>query len=107
MNLIPCWLGPGGEWSTENALGKLLAGTEWKTSFRGGVNLDEKFVEQHLCNQSLPEYEDYQSRYDLTFRTPIEGQLTLKVSHEPITGTMSGNRQGSFDTFAFRVLFRS
>ncbi|XP_068694045.1 uncharacterized protein [Montipora foliosa] len=71
--------GPGGEWSTENALSKLLEGTEWKTLFRGGVNLDEKFVEQYLCNQSLPEYDDYQSRYDLTFRTPNRGQLTLKV----------------------------
>ncbi|XP_068688929.1 uncharacterized protein [Montipora foliosa] len=70
--------GPGGEWSIENALRKLLEGTEWKT-FRGGVNLDEKFVEQHLCNQSLPEYEDYQSRYDLKFRTPNGGQLTFKV----------------------------
>ena len=77
--LFPCWLGPGGEWSTENALSKLLEGTEWKTLFRGGVNLDEKFVEQYLCNQSLPEYDDYQSRYDLTFRTPNRGQLTLKV----------------------------
>ncbi|XP_068739107.1 uncharacterized protein [Montipora capricornis] len=71
--------GPGGEWSIENALRELVEGSEWKTLFRGGVNLDEKFVEQRLCNQSLPEYEDYQSNYELTFPTPNGGRLTFKV----------------------------
>ncbi|XP_068739102.1 uncharacterized protein [Montipora capricornis] len=71
--------GPGGEWSIENASRKLLEGTGWRTLYRGGGNLDEKFVEQHLCKQSPPEYEDVQSRYHLTFRTPNEGQLNFKV----------------------------
>ncbi|XP_068691128.1 uncharacterized protein [Montipora foliosa] len=71
--------GPGGEWSIENALRKLLEETEWRALFRGRVNLHEKFVEQHLCNQCLPEYEDFQSRYDLTFRTPNGVQLKFEV----------------------------
>ncbi|XP_068691125.1 uncharacterized protein [Montipora foliosa] len=74
--------GPGGEWSIENALRELVEGSEWKTLFRGGVNLDEKFVEQRLCNQSLPEYEDYQSIYELPFPTPNGGRLTFKVRPE-------------------------
>ncbi|XP_068741446.1 uncharacterized protein [Montipora capricornis] len=71
--------GTGGEWIIENAVHKLLQGTKWKTVFKGGINLDEKFVEQHLCNQSRPEYDNYLSRYDLAFQTPNGSQVIFKA----------------------------
>ena len=78
-SIFPFLLGTGGEWIIENAVHKLLQGTKWKTVFKGGINLDEKFVEQHLCNQSRPEYDNYLSRYDLAFQTPNGSQVIFKV----------------------------
>ncbi|XP_068688927.1 uncharacterized protein [Montipora foliosa] len=71
--------GTGGEWSIEDAIHKLLEGTKWETEFKGVINFDEKFVEQHLGNQLHPVYDNYLSRYDLAFQMPNGRELTFKA----------------------------
>ena len=77
--LFVCLLDTDPEWSIENAVHKLLEGTKGKTVLKGGINFDEKFVEQHLGNELHPEYDDYLSRYDLAFKMPNGGELKFKV----------------------------
>ena len=77
--LFVCLLDTDPEWSIENAVHKLLEGTKGKTVLKGGINFDEKFVEQHLGNELHPEYDDYLSRYYLAFKMPNGGELKFKV----------------------------
>lgn len=74
--------GAEGEWNVKEAVDKLQLsrmGNHWRARFMGGVNVDEKLIEEHILDKTPEEYDEYSSRYDLAFETPSGQQLRFKV----------------------------
>lgn len=67
-----------GEWTIEEATSN-LRGNQWKTTFKGGVNLNEKVLQEHAFDKTPQDHEDFSSRYDLTFVMPNSRQIKLWV----------------------------
>ena len=59
----------------------MLQENRWRGSFKGGVNLSEKILKDHLhaFDKTPAEYKEYSSRYDLTFVLPDGRQVFLRV----------------------------
>lgn len=72
-----------GKYTIEEASSKLRE-NHWRGSFKGGVSLNEKIVEDHLhaFDKTTAEYREYSSRYDLTFVQPNGRQLFLRVGSQ-------------------------
>ena len=76
-----------GEWTVDEAAKNFQRSTEgnfWRTAFKEGVNLDERFLEGSNCENTPEEYLDYVARYDLAFLTPYGHQIRFKVKTKVI-----------------------
>ena len=62
----------------------MLQENRWRGSFKGGVNLNEKILRDHLhaFDKTPAEYRKYSSRYDLTFSMPNGQQIFLMVGSQ-------------------------
>ncbi|XP_020622236.1 uncharacterized protein LOC110059849 isoform X1 [Orbicella faveolata] len=69
-----------GEYSIEEAF-SMSRENRWRTSFKGGVNLNEKILKDHLhaFDKTPAEYREYWSRYNLTFYVPNGRQIFLRL----------------------------
>ena len=82
-----CWYladeAADGKYTIEEASSKLLE-NHWRGSFKGGVSLNKKIVEDHLhaFDKTTAEYREYSSRYDLTFVQPNGRQIFLRVGSQ-------------------------
>lgn len=56
----------------------------WRGTFKGGVNLNEKILQDHLraFDKTSAEYKEYSSRYDITFFMPNGRQIFLMVGSQ-------------------------
>jgi len=68
------------EYTIEEASSNLRE-NNWRGSFKGGVNLNEKVLKDHLhaFDRTPAECKEYSSRYDLTFVQPNGRQIFLRV----------------------------
>lgn len=60
-------------------LGSPTDGVYWNVAFKEVANLDEKILEENVCDKTPEEYVDYAARHDLSFLTPSGHQLRFKV----------------------------
>lgn len=78
-----------GEWTVDEAAKNFQPsneGNSWRTAFKEGVNLDERFLEGSNCENTPEEYLDYVARYDLAFLTPHGHQIRFKVKTKKVIG---------------------
>ena len=69
-------------WSIDEITEKLGSPTDgvfWNVAFKEVANLDEKMLEENVCDKTPEEYVDYAARHDLSFLTPSGHQLRFKV----------------------------
>ena len=59
----------------------MLQENRWRGSFKGGVNLNERILKDHLhaFDTTPAERKEYSSRYDLTFDLPNGRKIILRV----------------------------
>ena len=62
----------------------MLQENRWRGAFKGGVNLNEKILKDHLhaFDKTPADYKEYSSRYDLTFSMPNGRQIFLMVGSQ-------------------------
>ena len=68
-----------GEWSIDQAREKFQSSNGenyWKVAFNGGVNFDERILDEIFCEKTP---EDYIARYDLTYLVPFGHEIRCKV----------------------------
>ena len=72
-----------GEWTIKDVRKRFQADNGeclWRTSLKGGVDLDEKTLKGISSRENTPsDNMDYVARYDLTFLTPRGSEIRFKV----------------------------
>ena len=68
-------------WSIDEASKKFQAtpqrrSADWSVAFKGGVDLDDTVIQDTF---GLPTQQEFNTRYDLTFLSPISQSVRCKV----------------------------
>ena len=72
-----------GEWTIKEVVERFKSDngeSRWRTSLKGGVDLDEKtWTGISSCESTTNGNMDYVARYDLTFLAPLGNEIRFKV----------------------------